>query len=106
MADDIENKFGITIEIEAVQAVQAPSPTPVDAPVVLALQEAIRDVYNIDATPQGIGAGTVAACFRRSGYPVAVWCRIGNTAHQPDEHCLIANMMGNAKVYAHLFLQC
>jgi len=105
MADDMEKQFGVTIEIETVQAVQAPPPTPVDAPVVLALREAIRDVYGVAATPQGIGAGTVAAYFRREGYPVAVWCRIGNTAHQPDEHCLIANMMGNAKVYAHLFLQ-
>jgi succinyl-diaminopimelate desuccinylase len=105
MADDIEKQFGVTIEIEVVQAVQAPSPTPGDAPVVLALQEAIRNVYQVDATPQGIGAGTVAAYFRREGYPVAVWCRIGNTAHQPDEHCLIDNMIGNAKVYAHLFLQ-
>lgn len=105
MADDIENQFGVTIEIQPVQAVQAPSPTPGDAPVVVALQEAIRDVYQVEATPQGIGAGTVAAYFRREGYPVAVWCRIGNTAHQPDENCLIANMTGNAKVYAHLFLQ-
>ncbi|MDO9559655.1 MAG: M20 family metallo-hydrolase [Syntrophales bacterium] len=105
MADHVEKQFGVTIEIETVQAVQAPPPTPVDAPVVLALREAIRDVYGVEATPQGIGAGTVAAYFRREGYPVAVWCRIGKTAHQPDEHCLIDNMMGNAKVYAHLFLQ-
>jgi succinyl-diaminopimelate desuccinylase len=105
MADDTENQFGVTIEIQTVQAVQAPSPTPDDAPVVLALQEAIRDVYQVEATPQGIGAGTVAAYFRREGYPVAVWCRIGSTAHQPDEHCLIDNMIGNAMVYAHLFLQ-
>jgi succinyl-diaminopimelate desuccinylase len=105
MADAVERQFGVTVEIEAVQSVQAPPPTAVDAPVVRALQEAIRDVYGVTATPQGIGAGTVAAYFRQAGYPVAVWCRIGKTAHQPDEHCLIANMMGNAKVYAHLFLQ-
>lgn len=105
MADAVERQFGVTIQIEAVQSVQAPPPTSVDAPVVRALQEAIRDVYGVTATPQGIGAGTVAAYFRQEGYPVAVWCRIGKTAHQPDEHCLIDNMMGNAKVYAHLFLQ-
>lgn len=105
MTDAVERQFGVTIEIEAVQSVQAPPPTSVDAPVVRALQEAIRDVYGVTATPHGIGAGTVAAYFRQEGYPVAVWCRIGKTAHQPDEHCLIDNMMGNAKVYAHLFLQ-
>jgi succinyl-diaminopimelate desuccinylase len=105
MADDIGKQFDVTIEIEAVQTVQAPPPTRDDAPVVLALQEAIRDVYRVEAKAAGIGAGTVAAYFRQEGYPAAVWCRIGKTAHQPDEHCLIDNMMGNAKVYAHLFLQ-
>ena len=25
-------------------------------------------------------------------------------AHQPDEYCVIANMVGNAKVFTHLFL--
>jgi len=105
MADDIEKECGVRIDIETVQAVQAPSPTPADAPVVLGLQEAIRDVYQIEATPQGIGAGTVAAYFRQEDYPAAVWCRVGKMAHQPDENCLISNMVGNAKVYAHLFLQ-
>jgi succinyl-diaminopimelate desuccinylase len=47
----------------------------------------------------------VAAYLRREGYPVAVWCRTTPTAHQPNEKCLIANMVGNAKVFAHLFLQ-
>ena len=105
MADDVERRFDVRIEIEAVQEVQAPAPTPGDAPVVLALQKAVRAVYRLQARPEGIGAGTVAAYFRREGYPAAVWCRIGQTAHQPNENCLIANMMGNAKVYAHLFLQ-
>jgi succinyl-diaminopimelate desuccinylase len=105
MADEMERRFGVTIDIETVQAGQAPPPTRDDAPVVLALQEAIYDVYGVKAKPQGIGAGTVAAFLRRNGYPVAVWCKIGKTAHQPDENCLIDNMMGNAKVYAHLFLQ-
>ena len=105
MADDVERRFDVRIEIEAVQEVQAPAPTPGDAPVVLALQEAVRAVYRLQARPEGIGAGTVAAYFRREGYPAAVWCRIGQTAHQPNENCLIASMMGNAKVYAHLFLQ-
>ena len=105
MADDVERRFDVRIEIEAVQEVQAPAPTPGDAPVVLALQKAVRAVYRLQARPEGIGAGTVAAYFRREGYPAAVWCRIGQTAHQPNENCLIASMMGNAKVYAHLFLQ-
>ena len=102
---EIENGFAVTIEITPVHQVQAPAPTPPESPVVQALQKAIDRVYQVSALPAGVGAGTVAAFFRSHGYPAAVWCRTTQTAHQPDEHCLIANMLGNAKVYAHLFLQ-
>ena len=105
VADAVENRFGVTIEITEVQRGQAPAPTPPDAPVVICLQEAIRDVYGQTASPRGIGAGTVAAYLRKAGFPVAVWCRTDNAAHQPNEYCLIENMMGDAKVFAHLFLQ-
>jgi len=105
MADGIESAFRVKIEITPVQQVEAPAATPHDAPVVLALAEAVRDVYKVEATPQGVGAGTVAAYFRKRNYPVAVWSKSLQRAHQPDEHCAITNMIGNAKVFAHLFLQ-
>jgi succinyl-diaminopimelate desuccinylase len=105
MANQIERRFDVSIEISTVQEVQAPPPTPHDAPVVTALREAVRLVYNVEATPQGIGGGTIAAIFRENNYPAAVWSKMQHTAHQPNENCLIANMVGNAKVYANLFLQ-
>jgi len=105
MANEIERRFDVSIEITTVQEVQAPPPTPHDAPVVTALKEAIRLVYNVEATPQGIGAGTIAAIFRENNYPAAVWSKMQHTAHQPNENCLISNMVGNAKVYAGLLLQ-
>jgi succinyl-diaminopimelate desuccinylase len=105
MADDIEKKFDVKIDLTPVQKFDAPPPTAHDAPVVLALKEAIRDVYCVEAQPKGVGGGTVAAYFRKYDYPAAVWSRYCNMAHQPNEYCLIANMVGNAKVYAHLFLQ-
>ena len=49
-----------------------------------------------------VGGGTVAAFFRRLGIPAVVWGRNEGQAHQPNEFCVIANMVGNAKVYAHL----
>lgn len=104
-ADEIEQLFNVHIEMSDIQYVQAPPATSPDAPVVSALQKAIKDVYHVHAEPRGIGAGTVAALFRKAGYPVAVWSKLLQTAHQPDEHCLISDLIGNAKVYAHLFLQ-
>ena len=103
-ADEIEKRCDVSIEITPVQEFQAPSPTPHDAPVVTALQNAVGHVYGVHATPQGIGAGTIAAVFRNKNYPVAVWSKVNHTAHQPNENCLISNMVGNAKVYAHLFM--
>jgi succinyl-diaminopimelate desuccinylase len=79
-------------------------PTPAAAPVVAALREAVHRVYGLHAKPVGIGAGTVAALLRQEGYPVAVWSRQNETAHQINENCLISNMIGNAKVFAHLGL--
>jgi len=89
IAGKIEKKFGVTVEIEVIEEVQAPSPTPSDAPVVDALTSAIKEVYGIDAQPAGIGGGTVATHFRQRGYPAAVWSRLGGMAHQPNEYCII-----------------
>ena len=104
-ADEIEQRFGVAIEISPIQKMQAPAPTRVDAPIVLALQKAVKEVYNVEPSAVGIGGGTVAAPMRSRGYSTAVWSRLGNMAHQPNEHCLISNMVGNAKVFARLFFE-
>ena len=105
IADVIAECFQVTIDIQPVQYVQAPPPTPKNAAIVRALKAAIKDVYQIRGKSVGIGAGTVAAVFRKYGYEAAVWSKLRYKAHQPDESCLIDNMVGNAKVFAHLMLQ-
>jgi succinyl-diaminopimelate desuccinylase len=55
--------------------------------------------------PMGIGGGTVAAYFRRAGIPAAVWGTMAETAHSPDEYCLIKNILDDAKIFAHIFSQ-
>jgi succinyl-diaminopimelate desuccinylase len=101
----IEKKFKVQIEISTAQYVQSAKPTSPDAPVVKALTQAIKSVYNIEVFAGGVGAGTVASYIRKKNYPVAVWSKTNQTAHQPDENCPIDNIIGNAKVFAHLFLQ-
>ena len=51
----------------------------------------------------GIGGGTVAALFRHAGIPAACWARLDEIAHQPNEYCIIDNMVGDAKVFGHIF---
>jgi succinyl-diaminopimelate desuccinylase len=101
----IEKKFKVQIEISTAQYVQSAKPTSPDAQVVKALRKAIQTVYNIKAFAGGVGAGTVASYIRKKDYPVAVWSKTNQTAHQPNENCPIDNIMGDAKVFAHLFLQ-
>ncbi len=97
-------KFGVSLEVEPVQELPSAPGTPPDAPVVVALQQAISEVYGRKATPQGIGGGTVAAFFRQVGLPAAVWMTVTDTAHQPNEFCSLRNLLGDARVLAHIFL--
>jgi succinyl-diaminopimelate desuccinylase len=99
----VEKEFGVQIELSTPQRVQAAPATPVDAPVVTALSEAIRDIRQAEPKPMGIGGGTVAAEFRAHGIPAAVWSTMDDLAHQPNEYCVIENMVEDAKVFAHVF---
>ncbi|MCE5210245.1 MAG: M20 family metallo-hydrolase [Deltaproteobacteria bacterium] len=101
----IEKKFKVQIEISTAQYVQSVKPTSPDAPIVAALAEAVAAVYKIKTFAGGVGAGTVASYIRKKNFPVAVWSKTNQNAHQPDENCPIENMLGNAKVFAYLFLR-
>jgi succinyl-diaminopimelate desuccinylase len=46
----------------------------------------------------------VGAVFRRHGIPAVVWSTMDDLAHQPNEYCVIDNMVQDAKVFAHVFL--
>jgi len=99
MADEVERSFNVKIEISTEQKEQAAPPTDVSAPIVKRLASAVKEIYGVEAQPRGIGGGTVAAIFRRKGYPVAVWATLDDLAHQPNEYCKISNMINDAKVF-------
>ena len=104
IAEETAEEFGVGVKVETEQLAQAAPATSPDAPVVRLLAEAVRGVLGRDAKPAGIGGGTVAAFFRRLGIPAVVWGRTGGRAHNPDEYCTIANMVGDAKVYLWMML--
>jgi succinyl-diaminopimelate desuccinylase len=103
LARKTEKEYGVTVGIETVQANSSP-PTRAEAPIVIRLMEAIRKVYGVSARTIGIGGGTVGAFLRQKGIDTAVWSRIQETAHMPDESCLVTNMIGDACVMAALML--
>jgi succinyl-diaminopimelate desuccinylase len=105
MTSKIEKEFKVEVVIEEAQKAPAAPPTPADAPVVQALKKAIKAIYGKEGKATGIGGGTVAALFRNANFEAACWSKVDETAHQPNEYCIIDNMMGDAKVFAHIFLQ-
>ncbi len=94
---DVEKKYGVKIETSEEQAVESPS-TPVTAPVVNKLSEAIQKVSGRKAKPIGIGGGTVGAYLRIEGYQAVVWGTLDETAHQPNEYCIVENLVKDAKI--------
>ena len=102
---EAERRFGVRVEVSEVQRAQAPPATSPEAPVVKAIAAAVRELRAIEARPIGVGGGTVAAFFRRVGLPAAAWSTSAEVAHQPDEYCIVENMVADAKVFAHVILQ-
>jgi succinyl-diaminopimelate desuccinylase len=102
---DVAAEHGVKIAVEDVQRAPAAPPTSPEAPVAKALAAAVKAVYGIEGQPMGIGGGTVAALFRRAGVPAACWSKLDETLHGPNEYCVIANLVGDAKVFAHVMLQ-
>ncbi|MGC8849074.1 MAG: M20 family metallo-hydrolase [Candidatus Bathyarchaeia archaeon] len=105
MVKDIESEFKVKAYVSAVQRADAAPPTPPDSPAVEALLKAIKAVSGRDGRPMGIGGGTVAAILRREGFPAVVWATMDETAHQPNEYCILKNLINDAKVFLHISLQ-
>ncbi len=96
---EVEQKYGVTVEYTEVQAVESPA-TSVDSPVVKKLAKAIEMVDGVKAEPIGIGGGTVGAYLRKAGFNAVVWSRMDETAHQPNEYCVLDNLVHDAQVLA------
>ncbi|MHC4606414.1 MAG: M20 family metallo-hydrolase [Planctomycetota bacterium] len=105
VANAVADEYGVKVKVEPAMKQQCAPATPVTADVVKRLGAAIKDVYGSDSKPFGVGGGTVAAFLRKAGYEAAVWAKIDEVAHQPNEYCHIANLIGDAKVFAHVFGQ-
>jgi succinyl-diaminopimelate desuccinylase len=104
VAAEIAERFGVQTLVEEYLRSESPNSTPSDAPVVVALAQAIQEVYGVQARPQGIGGQTVATFFRKRGLNAAVWERVLHMAHAPNEKISIDNLIGNAKVFARMMV--
>ncbi len=101
---EVEKEYGVTVACEFVMKEQAAPATPDDSELVVKISKAIREVYNAEPKPVGIGGGTVAAFLRRKGYHAVVWSTLMHNAHQPNEKSSISYTINDAKVIAEVLL--
>ncbi|MDR2767070.1 MAG: M20 family metallo-hydrolase [Treponema sp.] len=100
---ETEAKHGVTVNYGKIQFNESKATSP-DSPLIKLLSKAAAEVYGVKTRPVGIGGGTVGAFLRNEGIDSAVWSRMDDTAHQPNEYAIIANILGDAKVMALLML--
>ncbi|MGB9631263.1 MAG: M20/M25/M40 family metallo-hydrolase, partial [Candidatus Methanodesulfokora sp.] len=95
--------YGAEINVDTV-GMNEPSFTDPSSEIVRRIQRAVKLLRGKDAKPMGVGGGTCAAHLRRAGIQAAVWMTTDETAHQPDEYCVVDNMVEDAKVMAAVVL--
>ena len=99
----VEKQFKVKIKIETLIN-EFSAPTDKKHAFVKLTQQAVKDIYQNSPRPMGVGGGTVGAFLRNAGYPVVVFSKLDDMAHQPNEYCSIKNTLGDAKVFAHIAL--
>ncbi|MDR0291887.1 MAG: M20 family metallo-hydrolase [Elusimicrobium sp.] len=95
----ISGQFKVKVDIAVTQEVESPA-TDVKEPVVTQAIAAIKAVYKNKPKAIGIGGGTVGAYLRKEGIPCAVYSKLDDVAHQPNEYSKISDTLGDAKVFA------
>ncbi|MDR1107570.1 MAG: M20 family metallo-hydrolase [Spirochaetaceae bacterium] len=100
---EVEGKYRVKIAYTLPQAMES-RPTSPEAPLVKLLAGAVREVYGVETRTIGIGGGTVGSYLRNAGIDSVVWSRMDDTAHQPNEYTVVANILGDARVMALLMV--
>lgn len=99
---EVESQYGVKVEYTSPQKSESPA-TPTTAPVAQRLAAALKKVHGIDAKFIGIGGGTVGAELRREGIDAVVWSTLDDQAHQPNEYCIIENLIKDAETLIEFF---
>ena len=99
---EVESEYGVKVEYTTPQRSESPA-TPVDAPVAQKLAASIKRVHGLEPGFIGIGGGTVGAEFRREGIDAVVWSTLDDQAHQPNEYCVIDNLIKDAQTLIDIF---
>jgi len=98
VAEEFCSKYSCGFSIEVVNRDDPSPPTDPNSEVIQRLGKAIKIVKGVEARYMGIGGGTYAKYIRAMGIPAAVWMTASDTAHMPDEHININDVLSDVKV--------
>lgn len=101
---EVEKEHNVKIEYTTPQRSESPA-TSVEAPVAQKLAAAIKKTHGIEPKFIGIGGGTVGAELRRKGIDAVVWSTLDDQAHQPNEYCIIDNLIKDAQTLVTFFTE-
>ncbi|MDR0389671.1 MAG: M20 family metallo-hydrolase [Spirochaetaceae bacterium] len=101
---EVEGQYKVAVDYTLAQKMES-KPTSADALLVALISRAVARVYQVKARTIGIGGGTVGAYLRNKGIDSAVWGRLDDRAHSPNEYTIMANILGDAKVMALLMMR-
>ena len=95
----IEKKHDVVVKYETPQLSESPA-TSKNSLVAKKLASAIISAQGVVPKFVGIGGGTVGAELRRFGIDAVVWSTLDDQAHQPNEYCIIDNIIKDAETLA------
>ena len=98
----IEEDYGVKVEYTCPQKSESPA-TPLTDHVAQRLAAALKKTHGIEARFIGIGGGTVGAELRREGIDAVVWSTLDDQAHQPNEYCVIDNLIKDSQTLIEVF---
>lgn len=101
--NEIEDNYRVEIDFDIKQRVES-KPTSHDEPFVTRLQQVVQQMNGVAPKLIGIGGGTVGAHLRNRDVPTVVWSTLDESAHQPNEYCVVKNIVGDAKIMARLMM--
>lgn len=98
--EKVAQNHGVSVAIDVVQQSPISPITSPESNIVKRLKSGIRRIYNLEPHCYGVGGGTIAATFRRHGFPAAAWASLPCTAHVANEFTLISKIISDTQVMA------
>jgi succinyl-diaminopimelate desuccinylase len=100
IAEKFKEEYGADTFVEPVSRDDAGPETLIESEVVKLAMRGIKFVTKKELRLVGIGGLTVANLFRKASYSAVVWSTINDIAHEPNEYCVIDNLINDTKVFA------